>query len=371
MSVLKAKVALVFDWMTTQGGAEKVNLVLHEMFPEAPIFTSVYNPERLSGFEDAEIHTSFIQNLPFAKTKHQYYLGLMPHAYELFDLSDFDIVISSSHACAKGVITKPETMHVCYCHTPMRYAWDNWHTFIKEYKVNPLLKKWAKRRMHKLRIWDRISAERVDHFVANSSTTKARIEKYYRKHATVIPPMINVSKYRVGDGPKGYYLAVGRLTPYKKFDLIVEAFNKLKLPLKIVGTGIMKDYLRKMAEPNIEFLGFVDDKTLTKLYSECEALIFPQVEDFGITPLEAMASGRPVIAYAEGGALDTIMDKKTGILFDKQTPHALAEAVQEYKKMRSKFDPQFIRQYAMGFDRSVFEKRLLNHIKEKWDKWQK
>jgi len=259
MSLMKAKVALVFDWMTTNGGAEKVNIVLHEMFPEAPIFTSVYNPEKLKGFEDADVYTSFIQNLPFAKTKHQYYLGLMPSAYELFDLSEYDIVISSSHACAKGVITKPETLHVCYCHTPMRYAWDNWHTYIREYKINPLLKRFAKRRMHKLRMWDRLSAERVDHFIANSSTTKRRIEKYYRKHAAVIPPMINASKYKISE-PKGYFLAVGRLTPYKKFDLIVEAFNELKLPLKIVGTGIMKDYLRKNADQNIEFLGFVDEK---------------------------------------------------------------------------------------------------------------
>lgn len=371
MSSVKAKIALVFDWMTNSGGAEKVNIVLHEMFPEAPIFTSVYNPEKLKGFEDAEIHTSFVQNLPFAKTKHQYYLGLMPNAYELFDLSDYDIVISSSHACAKGVITKPETLHVCYCHTPMRYAWDNWHTYIKEYKINPILKRFAKRRMHKLRMWDRLSAERVDHFIANSSTTKRRIEKYYRKHATIIPPMINTSKYKIAENPKGYFLAVGRLTPYKRFDLIVEAFNELKLPLKIVGTGIMKDYLRKNADQNIEFLGFVDDKTLNRLYSECEALIFPQVEDFGITPLEAMASGRPVIAYREGGALDTIMEDKTGIFFDKQTPGALVEAVKQYKKTRSKFNAEFIRQYARGFDRTVFEKRFLTYLKEKWDKHQK
>jgi glycosyltransferase involved in cell wall biosynthesis len=371
MSAVKAKIALVFDWMTTAGGAEKVNIVLHEMFPEAPIFTSVYNPDRLKGFEDAEIHTSFIQKLPFAKNNHQYYLGLMPYAYESFDLSEFDIVISSSHACAKGVITKPETLHLCYCHTPMRYAWDNWHSYIKEYRVNFLVKRWAKRRMHKLRMWDRLSADRVDSFVANSSTTKKRIEKYYRKHATVIPPMIKVSKYKVAEeGPKGYFLAVGRLIPYKRFDIIVEAFNELRIPLKIVGTGIMEDYLKKIAGDNIEFLGYTDNKTLTKLYSECEALIFPQVEDFGITPLESMASGRPVIAYREGGALDTIEENKTGIFFDEQSPEALIEAVKQYKKVRSKFDPEVIRQHAKGFDRSVFEKRFLTFLKDKWERWQ-
>lgn len=370
MSLAKAKIALVFDWMTNPGGAEKVNKVLHQMFPDAPIFTSIFNQDKLKGFEKAAINTSFIQRLPFAKTKHQYYLGLMPYAYELFDLSSFDIVISSSHACAKGVITKPETLHVCYCHTPMRYAWDNWHSYIKDYKMNPIFKSIGKKRIHKLRMWDRLAADRVDYFIANSNTTKKRIEKYYNRPSTVIHPMVDISKFTPSSQPKGYFLAVGRLIPYKKFDLIVETFNRIGLPLKIVGTGIMEDELRRNAKGNIEFLGQVSDKELSQLYSECEALIFPQLEDFGITPLEAMASGRPVIAFHGGGALDTIIEDKTGIFFDNQTPQDLAEAIEQYQKDKKKFKPETLREHASTFDTRVFQKNLKKYLDQKWQHWQ-
>ncbi len=370
MSLTKAKVALVFDWMTTPGGAEKVNLVLHEMFPDAPIFTSIYNEKKLPEFSNAIINTSFVNKLPFAKNKHQLYLSMMPYAYEQFDLSNFDIVISSSHACAKGIITKPETMHVCYCHTPMRYAWDNWHSYIREYKMNPIIKWLGKRRIHKLRIWDRLSAERVDHFMANSNTTKQRITKYYGKPSTVIHPMIDAKQYQSADHTKGYYLAVGRLIPYKKFDLIVDTFNQIGLPLKIVGTGIMEGELRKRAKSNIEFLSYVPDDELERLYAECEALIFPQLEDFGITPLEAMASGRPVIAYGKGGALDTVIDGKTGVLFDKQTPMHLKKAIEEYQTNKSKFIRKDLQEHAAQFDKTQFQKKLMDYIERKWDKWQ-
>lgn len=371
MSLSKAKIALVFDWMTNPGGAEKVNLLLHKMFPEAPIFTSIFNPKKIKGFESAAITTSFIQNLPFSKTKHQLYLNWMPYAYELFDLSSFDIVISSSHSCAKGIITKPETLHICYCHTPMRYAWDNWHSYIREYKMNPILKSIGKKRIHKLRMWDRVSADRVDYYIANSNTTKKRIEKYYNRQSTVIYPMIKASDYKIAKKTKGYFLAVGRLTPYKKFDLIVETFNKIGLPLKIAGTGIMETELRRQAKGNIEFLGYVPDKELEKLYSECEALIFPQIEDFGIIPLEAMAAGRPVIALKEGGALDTVVEGKTGIFFEQQTPAHLQKGIEEYQKTKKKFNPEKIREHAKKFDESQFKKNLLSYLKEKWKHWQK
>ena len=371
MSIEKAKIALVFDWMTNPGGAEKVNYTLHQMFPEAPIFTSIYNKEKLKEFKGANVKTSFIQNLPFAKNKHQLYLGLMPYAYENFDLSDFDIVISSSHACAKGIITKPETLHFCYCHTPMRYAWDNWHKYFEEYKMNRVFKGIAKKRIHKIRMWDRISADRVDHFIANSTITQRRINKYYNRTSTVIHPMIETSKYKIAKENKGYFLAVGRLTPYKKFDLIVEAFNDLGLPLKIVGTGVMETELEEKAKKNIEFLGYVDDETLRKIYSESEALIFPQLEDFGITPLESMASGRPVIAFNQGGALDTVVDGETGVLFKKQNKRSLKKAVENYLAMKDKFDPVNIRAHVLKFDKKVFEKILIKYIKDKWNKHKK
>ncbi len=369
MSFAKAKIALVFDWMTTRGGAEKVNLVLHKMFPDADIFTSIFNAKNFPELEKAKIETSFIQNLPFAKKHHQFYLSLMPYAYELFDLSAYDIVISSSHSCAKGIITKPNTMHVCYCHTPMRYAWDNWQSYIKEYKMNPILKRFGKKRLHKIRIWDRLASERVDYFIANSSTTKERIEKYYRKHSTVIYPSIKTSKYIQSKEKKGYFLAVGRLTPYKKFDLIVETFNEIGLPLKIVGEGILKNDLEKNAKGNIEFLGYIPEKELKILYSECEALIFPQVEDFGLTPLEAMASGRPVIAYKEGGALDTIIENETGIFFNTQTPQSLKEALEKYQQNKSRFRAQKNVEQALKFDQVRFETELKDYLKTKWEKW--
>ncbi|HPU94977.1 MAG TPA: glycosyltransferase, partial [Candidatus Gracilibacteria bacterium] len=241
-----ARVALVFDWMTNQGGAEKVNLKLHQMFPKAPIFTSIFNAEKIGeGFEDADIRTSFIQKLPFAKEKHQWYLNFMPYAYESFDLSQFDIVISSSHSCSKGIITKPDTMHVCYCHTPMRYLWDDWHSYIRDYKMPSIIKRYAKKKLHRLRMWDKVAADRVDYFIANSKTTQRRIDKYYRRPSTVIHPMINANEYEASSKTKGYFLAVGRLIPYKRFDLIVNTFNTLGLPLKIVGTGIAENDLKK------------------------------------------------------------------------------------------------------------------------------
>lgn len=366
MNLTEAKVALVFDWMTTPGGAERVNLVLHKMFKDAPIFTSIFNADKFPEFEKAAVNTSFIQNLPFAKNSHQLYLSLMPYAYELFDLSDFDIVISSSHSCAKGVITKPETLHICYCHTPMRYAWDDWHTYIRDYKMNPIFKKIGKRRIHKIRIWDRLSADRVDHFIANSTTTQKRIKKYYKRDSAVIHPMIKASNYEIAAKRKNYYLAVGRLTPYKKFDIIVETFNKMGLPLKIVGTGIMENQLRRQANENIEFLGYVNEKHLQILYSECEALIFPQLEDFGITPLEAMASGRPVIAYKEGGALDSVVEGKTGVFFLKQDVPHLRQAIQEYEKIKRQFKPQAIQEHAARFDEKEFRKKFMDFLHNKW-----
>lgn len=370
MSLSKAKVALVFDWMTSRGGAEKVNLQLHKLFPDAPIFTSIFDREAHPEFSGADIRTSFIDKLPFAKSKHQLYLSLMPQAYEAFDLSEFDIVISSSHSCAKGIITKPETMHICYCHSPMRYAWDNWHEYIKNYKINGLVKFFGKKAIHKIRMWDKIAAERVDYYIANSHTTKRRIEKYYRKPASVIFPGIQCSKYKLAEKSEGYFLAVGRLTGYKRFDLLVECFNKIGLPLKIAGTGVDQEKLQAQARGNIEFLGYVKDKELSKLYAEAEALIFPQLEDFGLTPIESMASGRPVIAYNKGGALDTIINDKTGVLFNKQTPESLKKAINYFIENKKKFKRNAIREHAENFDNKVFKSEMKKYLQKKWKHWQ-
>lgn len=369
MSLKNLKIAIVCDWLTTPGGAEKVILSLHKLFPAAPIYTSVYNPVKVKGFEQAEIHTSSIQNYPFAKIKHQLYLQWMPKAFEKFNLNEYDIVISSSHSCAKGVITKPQTLHVCYCHSPMRYAWENSINYVKQYNANPIVKTLAPWFLHKIRLWDRLSADRVDYFIANSHHIQKRIHKYYRRPSTVIHPFIDTSQFTAGDQRENFYLAVGRLTPYKKFDLLVETFNQTGLPLKIVGTGIAEQELKQKAKENIQFLGFVPDEQLHELYRQAKALIFPQLEDFGITPLEAMASGCPVIAYAKGGALETVIDGKTGVYFHEQTPESLKKAIQ--KRATLHFDHQKIEEHAKTFSEEKFQKEITKFLEKKWKDWQK
>lgn len=369
MSLQNRKIAIVCDWLTTQGGAEKVILSLHRLFPDAPIFTSIYNPDKVKGFENATIHTSGIQNLPLAKKKHQLYLQMMPRAFEKFNLNEFDIVISSSHSCAKGIITKPQTLHISYCHSPMRYAWENSINYVKQYKINPLVKAAAPWFLHKIRLWDRLSADRVDYFIANSHYIQRRIHKYYRRPSTVIHPFINAQQFSPSGPREEFYLAVGRLTPYKKFDLLIDTFNETGLPLKIVGTGISENDLKQKAKSNIQFLGFVPDEELQQLYQQAKALVFPQLEDFGIIPLEAMASGCPVIAYAQGGALETVVDGKTGVYFKEQTPESLKKALR--KKATIKFDHQKIEQHAKTFSEERFQKEITQFIEKKWKDWQK
>lgn len=355
--------AIVCDWLTTRGGAEKVVFELHKLFPKAPIYTSIYNKEKFPEFADADIRPSFIQKFPKATKKHQLYLPLMPIAFESFDLSEYDLVISSSHSCAKGIITKPETIHISYCHTPPRYLWDRSHEYIKEYGMGRLKKKIASHILHKLRIWDRTAAERVDYYIANSEYVKKRIKKYYQKDAKVIHPPVNITNFVLSEKKKKYFLAVGRLTAYKKFDLLVETFNELEDSLVIVGEGEEKKKLQKKAHQNIAFFDYVDEVKLKKLYSEAEAVLFPQIEDFGIVPVEAMASGTPVIAYSEGGALETIKDKETGILFKKQTVANLRKAIDTFKK--TKFNPKIIRKHAEQFSQKAFReniKKFIHHV---------
>lgn len=362
-----AKIAIVCDWLTTQGGAEKVILGLHKLFPHAPIYTSLYAPENFSEFKHVEVNSSYLQKLPLLNKKHHLLLNFMPGAFESFNLNDFDIVISSSHSCAKGVLLKPQTLHVCYCHSPMRYAWDNHKKYIREYSTNILIKKTAELLIHKIRLWDRLSADRVDHFIANSNYIGQRIKKFYKRKSVTIYPFINPKEfYQQNRSP--FFLAVGRLTSYKKFDLIVDAFNKNGLPIKIAGTGGMENALKSNAKKNIEFLGYVSDQELRELYSKSQALIFPQKEDFGIIPLEAMASGCPVIAYGKGGALETIIHGKTGVHFDEQTVESLNEAIINFQS--TQFAPETIVNHAEKFSIERFNQQMLEYIAKVWEKHQ-
>ncbi len=364
---MKQSVAIVCDWLIARGGAERVIGALCEMFPEATLFTSIYNKTLFPEFADRRVVTSFIQTMPRALTSHYLYLPLMPYAFEQFDLSAYDIVISSSHSCAKGVITKPRTLHLSYCHSPMRYAWEDCHSYFERFGIPGALKVPARRILHEMRMWDKLSAERVDNFVANSKHVQARIQKYYRKDSTVIYPPVDTEKFTVGKNAGKYFLAVGRLTSYKRFDLLVDTFNDLKLPLVIVGIGKDEKMLKKRAGRFITFLGTVSDTELNEIYQNALALVFPQTEDFGITPLEAMSCGIPVIAYGEGGALETVDVGNTGLLFYEQTVESLKKAVLEFGSM--KWDKKGIRAHAETFDKKTFESLMRHHIEASWHQY--
>ncbi|MBC7253845.1 MAG: glycosyltransferase [Actinobacteria bacterium] len=364
------RTALVHDWLTNLAGSERVLLTLHEIFPEAPIYTSVFVPEEFPTLRNADVRTSFLQKVPGARKKHQAFPWLRTVAFESFDLSGYDVVISSSHAEAKGVITRPETLHICYCYTPIRYYWSGYHHYLANPRfgaLNPLVRAVLPYMANYLRLWDRCAADRVDLFVAISEHVARRIRKYYGKEAEIIHPPVDTSWLRPSERVEDYFLVVGRLIPYKRADLAVEAFNRLGLPLKIAGTGSEMDSLRRMARPNVEFLGRVSDAELAELYSHCLALVFPQEEDFGIVPLEAMAAGRPVIAYRAGGALETVMEGETGLFFDRQDPESLAEAVRNFDP--GDFDPRSIRRHAQRFDVSVFKEKFSTLVRDAWERF--
>ncbi len=360
------RIAFVHDWLVSLAGSEQVFLAMHELWPDAPVYTSVYKKENFPQLKNVKVTPSFLQKVPFGKSKHQMFPHLRTVAFEQFDLSKYDVVISDGHAEAKGIITKPETIHISYCHTPIRYYWSNYHEYIQnlEYGIlNPLVKLGMPYLINYLRIWDKAAADRVDHFIANSDYIGKRIQKYYRRNSTTIYPPVNTAKFKPAKKIKNYYFAFGRLIPYKRFDLVVEAFNDLGLPLKIAGTGPELKKLKKMAKKNIEFLGFVSDAKLTKLYAEAKAYIFPQEEDFGITPVEAMASGRPVIAYGKGGALETVKEGTTGVLFHEQTAQCLINTIRKFDA--DVFNPIKIRQHALAFDKAAFQKKIKKFVEEK------
>lgn len=353
------KVAIVCDWLTNMGGAEEVILALHELYPEAPIFTSVYNKNGMSAFEDADIKTSFLQSWPFAKTKHKLYPALRPLAFESLDLRGFDVVISSASAEAKGIITKPETVHICYCHTPTRYYWSDYHAYLNRLEfgvLNPIIKRLMPRVIHKLRQWDYLAAQRVDYFIANSINTKHRIKTYYRRDAEVIYPFVNTETYTPGTEKDDYFITVSRLIPYKKVDLAIKACTECNLPLKVIGQGPELERLKESAGDSVQFLGYVSLEEKIRLLQRAKGFIFSAEEDFGIVPLEAMACGTPVIAYGKGGALETVAEGKTGMFFREQTVDSLVEALKKFDSFS--FTPQDLRTQSKTFDISHFKKNM-------------
>jgi glycosyltransferase involved in cell wall biosynthesis len=364
------KLALTADWLVTFGGAEHVLAECVRMFPGSPLYTTLAKRGSLGALENADIRVSRLQRWYDVTKRHQILLPWMPSAMESLDVRGFDVVLSSSHAVAKGVIVDPTTLHVCYCHTPVRYAWEMEEQYLKDFSVPQMLRKTIKRQLSKIRRWDLTSAKRVDLYIANSTTTQERIERIYARKSVVIPPPVDDRFFEATRSPltaNRYFLAVGRLVPYKRFDLLIEVANELKLPLKIAGRGQDEARLRKLAGPTVEFLGFVPEADLPTLYANAEALLFPQYEDAGIVLLEAEATGTPVIAFNAGGARDAAIDGKTGIFFDAQTKESLIDAMTRFKSMQ--FDRESIRTHAKQFSQEKFRAKMKAEIDGAYEKF--
>lgn len=365
------KIALVHDYLSQDGGAERVLDAFHEIWPEAPIFVLFHNKEKIERFRDADVRESFLRFLPGVKGHYQWYLPWMPLATERHNLHEFDVVLSSTSAFAKGVLTRPETLHVSYCHTPTRYLWTDTHEYIADLKYNPLIKALLPRLIHRLRLWDSMSVDRVDHFIANSDTVRARINKYYRRDSDIIYPPVDTENFFLSKPEElgNYFVTGGRLVPYKRFDLVIQVFNRLRIPLKIYGDGPERARLEAMALPNIEFLGRISDADKAKLLSKAQAFIHPQVEDLGITPIESMASGRPVIAYGVGGVTETVIPGVTGLFFHNQTWEALFEVVSSFSA--HKWDSKLIREHAQKFGADRFKENMRRYIEDKYEEFKR
>jgi len=356
------RVAIVHDWLNQRGGAEAVLEALTELYPQAPVYTSMYWPQAMpQAYRSWDIRTSFMDNLPLVKRYHQPFLPLYPLAFESFDFTGYDLVISNKSGFCHGVITSPDTLHICYCLTPTRFLWD-YPAYAQREGLIRLARLALPPFLNYLRLWDLAAAHRVDHFIAISQTIQARIAKYYRRDSVIIHPPVDTGRFTPSSSHDDYFLIVSRLIPYKRIDLAVRAFNELGLPLVIIGDGRDRDGLQALAKSNIQFLGYVPDEEIGDYFARCRAFILPGQEDFCIAPVEAQAAGRPVIAYAAGGALDTVMEGVTGAFFYDQTPEALTKVIREFDD--TCYDPATIRRHAERFDKRVFKERLSAFIEE-------
>ncbi|OGF00429.1 MAG: hypothetical protein A3G07_00815 [Candidatus Doudnabacteria bacterium RIFCSPLOWO2_12_FULL_47_12] len=353
------RVALVHEFLIQMGGAEKALRNFHEIFPKAPVFTLFYYKERTDGiFEGWDIRTSRLQRL---KNRYKWFLPLMPRAIESFDLSGYDVVLSDASAFAKGVITKKPTVHVCYCHTPTRYIWEDAAGYVNSLPYPRIVKLLAKHYLNfNLKKWDYRAAQRPDYMIANSKTVQARIKKYYDRASTVIYPPVDTDFYKPTGARQDYFLTGSRLEPYKKIDLVVQAFNELKLSLKVVGTGTELERLKNMAKSNIDFVGRVSDQELRKLYGGAQAFVFPAVEDAGLMVLEALSCGTPVIGLNMGGTAEFVGDGENGILFQNQTVDDIVAAVRRFRSENFKAD--VLRRSTLPYDRAVFKKKITDFV---------
>lgn len=359
------KVALVHDWLVGRGGGERVLYDIHTLFPDAPIYTLVYDQDKAPEWcKECDIRTTYIQKWPGAKSHHKLLLSFMPKAWEALDLTEYDLVISCCASCCKGVITRPDALHVCYSFSPTRYVWDLYYDYLEN--TNAIKRFFMKRMIHKVRLWDFQAAQRVDHFAADSNFVGSRIKKYYRRDFTTIYPGTRINEYPITEMPNDYYLVVARFVRYKRVDLAIEACNQLKKKLVVIGSGgEEEERLKKLAGDTVEFLGRVSDEEMERYYSRAKAFLFPGIEDYGITPVEAMSAGVPVLAFGKGGALETVQDGKTGLYFHDQTVSGLVHCIEEFERNGVAYSRQQIHDYSLNFSDEIFKGNFTNFLKDK------
>lgn len=363
------KIVLVHDWLNQRGGAEDVLETLTQIYPEAPIYTSIYAPDMMpAAYRDWKIHTLWIDRLPGIHRHHQPYLPFYPLAWGGFRIEGADVILSNKSGFCHGVRHADETLHICYCLAPTRYVWQL-DSYVAREGFGGVIRAGLKPLIALLQRWDFAAAQRVDHFIAISREIQARIRTYYQRDSIIIYPPVETTRFHPISRADDFYLVVSRLIPYKRIDLAVQACTRLGLPLKVAGRGRDLERLQEMAGPTVEFLGYVSDSEVADLMARCRAFLFPGLEDFGITPVQAQAAGRPVIAYAGGGALDTVLPGKTGELFTEQTVESLMQVLSAFDP--SRYDTRFIRQHAEQFDSAVFERQLTDYIAKAWDAHQR
>lgn len=358
------RVALVHDWLTGMRGGEKCLEVICELFPDAPIYTLLHLKGAMSPvIESKEIHTSAVQRFPFVEQKYRMYLPVFPVAIESFDFSGYDLLISTSHCVAKGAIPRSDALHICYCFTPMRYVYEMYNEYFGKGQAGIATRTAMSFIAPLLRWWDKKTANRVHHYVAISDHVRERIRRHYSREAEIVFPPVDTERFQLSLKDNGYYLIVSALVPYKRVDLAIQAFNKNGARLIVVGKGPDEAKLQRAANSTIEFVGWKNDDELTRLYAGCKALVFPGEEDFGIVPLEAMACGKPVIAFGKGGVLETVQDGISGVFFSKQSVEALENALTHAASMH--FDPQKIRDRALQFSRDIYKDKMKKLIAQK------